>query len=583
MLKFGLAIIFCAGLCAHADVTIVQHGQSDFAIVCENSPPDTFADMRGARQLQSYIAQITGATLPIITTAQPLPDHAIIVGVNRYSKQLGLPADFEQLGDDGFIVKSIGNHILLAGPGKRGSMYACFALLEKLGVDWLTPTYTYMPHASTLSIPDLNETQTPSFEYREAYITEATDPDWCAHLRMNGSWTHLDSSYGGGIRYAPYFVHTLHDIIPAEEFAAHPDYFPLINGKRVGGNRVQRCLSNPAVLKIAIDTVNRWITENPDAAIVSVSQNDNLNYCTCDNCKKLIDQYGGPSGEYLWFANQVAAAVAKTHPHVLIDTLAYEFTEAPPKNIAPLPNVRVRLCAFHCDQAHPYEQSTFPATQLFLDHLNAWYKLTSNLYIWHYSCDFTNELMPFADFNQFPDSIRLYKRTGVKGIFIEGDADPGGGGSDAELRAYVMAHLLWDSNANANQLIDHWMLAVYGPANKPMRRWFDLVHQQVQPADRHLLIYDPPTPALFPPQVMTESHELLEQAHSIAADKPDPIALEYIEKAQLDWRYVDLMLHPDHGTKLHQFLTDLTAMGIRYPQEQRSTQRWLQSYLAHTH
>jgi hypothetical protein len=108
--------------------------------------------------------------------------------------------------------------------------------------------------------------------------------------------------------------------------------------------------------------------------------------------------------------NQVAEAIEKDHPEKLIDTLAYQFTEAPPTGITPRKNVRVRLCPIGCCEAHPYEACALPANKAFLSNLKSWATLTDSLYIWHYSTDFANYLMPFPDFDQFPDSIRLYRK-----------------------------------------------------------------------------------------------------------------------------------------------------------------------------
>src|SRR5437870_673080 len=100
--------------------------------------------------------------------------------------------------------------------------------------------------------------------------------------------------------------------------------------------------------------------------------------------------------------------------------------------------------------------------------------------------------MPFPDFNQFPDSIRLYKRSGVKGIFFEGDYAPGGGGSDAELRSYVMAKMLWDDKADNDALVNEWMAGMYGAAAKPMRAWFDLLHSKTKDPNAHWMCYSNP-------------------------------------------------------------------------------------------
>src|SRR5262249_128109 len=139
------------------------------------------------------------------------------------------------------------------------------------------------------------------------------------------------------------------------------------------------------------------------------------------------------------------------HPDKLIDTLAYLFTEEPPTGIVPRRNVRVRLCPIYACAAHPYEQCTDKRTAAFVQHLKDWARLTDNLSVWHYGTDFAHYLMPFPDFDQFPSSVRLYRRHGVKGIFFQGDSTPGS--SDGELRAYVVAKLLWNNRQDEHTLI----------------------------------------------------------------------------------------------------------------------------------
>ena len=301
------------------------------------------------------------------------------------------------------------------------------------------------------------------------------DKDWAARNRVNGNFANLDASVGGKIAYAE-FVHTFDSLIPQSLYGTHPEYFPLINGKRVNGY-TQRCLTNPEVLKLAVEGVRKAFKDHPEAMITSVSQNDTAGWCQCENCKRLTEQYGANSGLYLWFVNQVAEQIDKALPGKLIDTLAYQFTEAPPKGIAPRANVRVRLCPISVCEAHPYENDDAPATKAFISNLAAWSTITSTLYIWHYNTDFAHYLMPFPDFAEFPADLKLYQRSGVKGVFFEGDIAPGGGASDAEgFCSYVMAKLLWNPNQDADAHVTEWLQGVYPNAWKPMRTWFDLMH-----------------------------------------------------------------------------------------------------------
>lgn len=555
------------------ELVLARDGRSAYRLViAEKAGP---AERRGAEELRSHLKQMAGVDLPVQTDAQPLPDQAILVGPSRHTAAIGVRLDRGVLGDEGFVLKTIGERLVLAGPGRRGTMYACSAFLERLGVRWYTPSISRVPHRATIPVPALDETQVPAFEYREPFFTEAQERDWAARNRVNGYATKLDAATGGKLEYYP-FVHSFDELIPPALHAQHPEYFPLIGGRRADGY-VQRCLTNPDVLRLAIERVHAWIRDHSEAAIYSVSQNDTGKWCECERCKALTDQYGAHSGLYLWFVNQVAEAVEKRHPEKLIDTLAYQFTEAPPKGIAPRKNVRVRLCPIACCEAHPYEKCGAPPNRAFLEHLRAWGRLTDTLYIWHYNTNFAHYLLPFPDFDEFPAEARLYKRTGVKGIFFQGAYAPGGGGSDAELRSWVMAKLLWDVNADTDALVTEWMQAVYGPAWKPLRAWFDLLHAKARNPDKHFFIYDAPTVHYLAADVVAEGDRLFDQAEQLA--KPDATAVDYVAKGRLSLRYVKLMQQPTAGPQFHAFMAEVRRRGITQLREGQDLATWEKAYL----
>src|SRR5439155_356029 len=203
------------------------------------------------------------------------------------------------------------------------------------------------------------------------------------------------------------FVHSFDALVPRELYQEHPEYFPLIDGKRTNGY-VQRCLSNPDVLKISIERVRQWIKEHPDATIISVSQNDAIKNCQCEQCKAVDDAEGSPAGSLLKFVNAVAAAIEKDHPNVRIDTLAYQYTRKPPKTIRPRPNVIVRLCSIECCFAHPLERCSSPEDQRFRDDIIAWQPVASLLYVWDYTPNFTNYQQPFPNFDALQPNVQFF-------------------------------------------------------------------------------------------------------------------------------------------------------------------------------
>src|SRR5262249_31731349 len=142
---------------------------------------------------------------------------------------------------------------------------------------------------------------------------------------------------------------------------------------------------------------------------------------------------------------------------------------------------------------------------------------------------------------------------------------PGGGGSDAELRSYVMAKLLWDPSLDSNALVDEWMEGVYGPAAKPMRKWVDLLQDRVKDPDRHLMIYSQVDRKYFPPKLVERGDELFDKAEKLS--EGDSTASEYVAKSRLWLRYVKLMLDPKADQTFKQFMADCRKFGVTQMRE----------------
>ncbi|MCS7316085.1 MAG: DUF4838 domain-containing protein, partial [Bryobacterales bacterium] len=498
------------------------------------------SERHGARELQRFLHEISGAQLPIASEEARPRGPWILVGRSRLVERLGVRADWNALGPEGFLVKTAGRNLVIAGGRQRGTMYGVYVFLEKLGCRWFTPEVSRIPKSPTIRIPPLDETHKPSFEYREPFFTEAFDRDWAARNRMNGHSLKLDESTGGKIQYYP-FVHSFYLLLPPEKyFREHPEYYSLIAGKR-RAERGQLCLTNPEVLRLATEQVLRWIEEHPEATIFSVSQNDWTGWCECDNCRRVEEEEGGAhSGPLLRFVNALAAEIERKHPGKLIDTLAYWYTEEPPAHVRPRANVRIRLCPIGACQAHPYERCDRNA--YFMRRLRAWAKITDKLYVWHYNTNFAHYLMPFPDFDELVADIPMYHRHGVVGLFMQGAYAPGGGGEMAELRSYLMARLLWDVKADARKAIEEFLEAVYGRAAPRIAEYLELLHRQVRfpPEGRghHLWIFQHPGAPYLEAEFLKRARELLERAEREAENE---LVRRRVRKVRLSLDYVELV------------------------------------------
>jgi outer membrane protein assembly factor BamB len=130
-----------------------------------------------AYELQNYIAQITGVTLPIEPTAVPATISLLLTAEEEES--------------DGFSLKYCGEEIQLKGTNTRGLLYAVYSFLEAQGCRWygLGRAETVIPTRELLCIPP-NTEQMSSFPWRFFHShlenrASAAMLDWFGKNKMN--------------------------------------------------------------------------------------------------------------------------------------------------------------------------------------------------------------------------------------------------------------------------------------------------------------------------------------------------------------------------------------------------------------
>jgi len=470
------SLTLCAGLslsvpAANAGLTLASSGKPRCVVVQQAGA--TAPEQHAVVELVSHLNQITGARFEVQTNATEAPKSAVIVGQGALAAKLFPEVDFAKLGDEEFVIRTKGGRLLLAGGRPRGTIYAVDRFLQdQCGVRWWTPWATNIPHRATLRTPDLNLRGQPPFEYREPFWYQGFDPLWKSRNGANGENHRIPAEWGGCIRYKG-FAHTFYPLVPPEQhFATHPEWYSLINGKRTH-DHAQLCLSNPELRDFVVGRVKEWLRESPDAAIISVTQNDWHGQCQCDQCKAIDNAEGSPSGSLLTFVNYVAEKIDPEFPRVAVDTFAYQYTRKPPRTIKPRPNVIVRLCSIECNFREPLDH---PSNASFLADIEGWSKICHRLYIWDYTTDFAAYLMPHPNWFTLGANVRLFQKYGVRGVFEQG-AYQGYGNEMGELRAWVLAQLLWNPQQDDRALIKEFLEGYYGKvAAKPIGQYLQLMH-----------------------------------------------------------------------------------------------------------
>jgi len=500
------------------DLVLADKGFSRYCIVIPSFP--TQQEQKAAIVLQDNLLQISGAALPVISADRSRSPYEILLGQNDRLGELGVEIDFNELKSDGFIIKTDSMRLIIAGGSYKGTLYGVYEFLERiLGCRMYSPQVKIIPEKELISIGGLDIKEIPVITFRDIHYNVTWNNEY-------SDWHRLDHDSVGGRPAWGSWVHTFNSLVPPEVyFESHPEYYALRDGKRIA---TQLCLTNPDVLKITIQNLRKQIASNPEAKYWSVSQNDNRQYCLCDNCRAIDEREGSPSGSIITFVNKVA----EQFPDLMISTLAYEYSRKAPAYIKPGKNVNIMLCSIEAKRDRPIAEADDPVSKSLVRDVEAWGKIANDIIVWDYVIQFSNLVSPFPNLHVLKPNIKFFADNGVTAMFEQGNRD--GGGEFAELRSYMIAKLLWNPAANSDTIMNDFLKGYYGAAATPVRTYIDEMREALLKSGKSLGIFDSPNKAsesYLTPLLIDRYRFLFDQAEFSVKD--DPELLERVKTARM--------------------------------------------------
>ena len=458
-------------------ITLARGGKAAAVIVFAAGA--TASERLAANEVAEYLRQISGAELPVRPEDQaPADGVRVFVGPTVFARSKGLTPD--KFGPEEWVIRTVGNDLVIIGGQPRGTIYGAYHFLEDvLGVHWWNPFEESVPRRKTVQVRTLNLQGKPAIHYRDIYMVYGQDGGrFAARNRLNRDGdARIAAQYGGCRDYGPpYHVHTFNLYFsPKEFFPRHPEWYSLLDGKRVGDGS-QLCLTQPelrqAFLAKLINVIDTsWAAAKaagePPPLVFSVSQNDCLNPCQCSNCQAITRTEGSECGPLLDFVNFLADGIKGRHPEVYIDTLAYQYTQKAPKTIRPRDNVIVRLCDTESDPSQPI---TSQANKAFRQQLTSWAQIARNLRVWDYAVTYASPVgMPMPTAQTYGPDYRFYAEHHVEGVFTELEFEILADMRD--FKVWLMMKQLEAPFTDYDMLVQTFTDGFYGPGGKYVRQY----------------------------------------------------------------------------------------------------------------
>lgn len=499
----------------------------------------TEAEQHAANELARYINKMTGQSLAVIKEGDKKPTgRAIILGRTKDNLKKHNPDSWPV--DTIYIGYGKGD-ISIIGQGNQGTLFAAYEFLHDQGCRWYMPIVGHeqevgecIPQRQYLDLPKKPKKHTPSFQDRGWHTAGSMAKffyDWavrnCVNAITPGS-TAIRYPAHLGYGREKQMGHTLRWSInsgnhPADRenskkmFTAHPEWYPLVDGKRVwhykDGRPAQACLSDPEIAKHVAHKMINWFQngyeghENPDWWLFSLGHNDEPSYwCECENCLAMdgpgstwrkndtYDAYpddpqikSGPgpiSERYAKFANRVARIIAKELPDKYISFYAYGSTVAPPRtaDLKLESNVIVEFAySGHCLR-HDIDDTECKYNTNLRNWIKDWARRSKIMY-YDYPPTGRHTHIPTGFLAHYKKLLHYLKNNGVIGFSGESQGTWAG----SALFHYIKARLLWDIDSDVDQLIHEFCINMYGDAAATMERFYTTYEQKLMEYPGHMV------------------------------------------------------------------------------------------------
>lgn len=478
---------------------------------------------------------------------------------------------------DGYAVVVEGKKVYLIGNVERATVYAANDFLEKQAGYYrrVRPVEEGTP-GKKLELKDAAWFNNPAFELRglAGFAYKRLHPDFLDWEMINGynfRPFHMKENFftrselvrrGYDIKHSG---HAFYYWIDNRDYAKHPEYFPLIKGKRQKfektsySTKVMINVGSKEVQDLVVQRMFEYMEKYPETTMISMGMNDGGGWGDSPEERAMDDpdeyKRGVYSTRYFRFCNIIAEKFCKRYPNVQIFVYAY-LTAVQPPNLKKLhPNLFVSLCTYRRDYKHRINDPSSSVNAYWNDLILRWKKFGNPFYVRDYILFGGSPAFDVPMLKILQQDLQYYRSIGVNGYHSECIVDmPRPGASEEILSNYkgkgtangrcryywhgmkmvyhLLGKLLWNPDADLEQLKAEYFRKYYGPAAENMINIHNLIAKRwdEDPAPYIWNKYD----TNFPQMLFAEGDleyivKQIDAAEAIAKKSGDKLLIERIK------------------------------------------------------
>lgn len=375
-------------------------------------------------------------------------EYTVHIGETAYVK--GLKPDLSKLHPYGYLIFCRdGKNLVITAKNHTAIMFAVNDFLRRYAGYRQFGTGSYfeiVPRRASLELPEkLDIREEPALN--SYYLAKSPNGSFGRNSRLNCMATHALSS-----------------LVPVKKYyQTHPEYFPVINGKRKVMNPKKRsgpwnpCISNPDMPKLVAEYADEYFKKHPERIGLPLGVNDGGGDCQCEKC---LYEFKTTGNQYARFYNTAAKVLAKKYPDKVAAFIAYSrCSYAVPKGVKMEPNVLVEVTGMSISAFRAMKDWRAVGTKHFglYDYI---YSIGSNF--------ITPRYYPRLMGKLWKDAMKNYH---LESMWVE--YFPASLIFSAP-RQYVLDNIVWNPDVNIEALLDDYFNSMYAEAGMKVKALFDL-------------------------------------------------------------------------------------------------------------
>ncbi|MCQ3035231.1 MAG: DUF4838 domain-containing protein [Bacilli bacterium] len=487
----------------------VNNGVTEYEILYPASDKTSYMSY-AITELRTFFEKATGTAINAINDNDLVNPHGyyISLGNTTLFKESGITPT-QELGYSGYGIKMIDKVVYIYCGDlhkNEGVLNGVYRLLnDAFKFEVFASDEIYVEPTHTRKLFKYDEEFLPTFDIRElAFNGLFTDSDYLKRMRQI-------TRFGDTKEWFPnFYAHSqINMLLKREKYEAeHPEwYLPIMSrygnlhwGLGITYNESTGELEFSAAADEIRDAMAFEVIEvlkkYTEQTIITIGEEDEPQFCSCDNCKYLMEKVAGyQSGLQIIFVNRVIEKVeewiAEECPGREMQYVIFAYhgaTITPPirKNANGQYEALSKYVWPHEKMYIEYAPISAAYDHSFYDYQNASYKeyitgwnflAPNRITLWTYNTNFSNYFINFNDFSVFEANVRFFAENGVGYYFGQGNHNAKAP-TLQEMRVFVESNLIYDVDKESyDSLARRFMKHYYKEAGDDLYRYMDLLRE----------------------------------------------------------------------------------------------------------